>query len=358
MQTGETVIMENVKDKKTEVEEYLLKEYQRKGFLLEDDIIDMCIDNDLDVVEIDALCDKLLNRSLIVRDSIGRIEDEDDDSYVDRSHLDYDQILNQIKSEYPNCATIINEILTILPPQSKEWQTLIVPAQNGNEYARERMIKMYLRTVVKQSYYFSKNNYCDFEDAFQDGVIGLMKALEKYDTTSSDKFSAYFTLWVMQSMQRFAVIRGTIMRYPVHYREQLFNIVSEACKVMEDDDFEEAVEWVDAELYDSKYFVDGIIKEHVLPYIEIPEKLPIDDPYELILNSVVKDIIKDVLSELKEKERDVLELRYGLNDGKERTLEEVGAIYNVTRERIRQIEAKALKRLQQPHKIERLRDCL
>lgn len=356
MQTGETVIMENVKDKKTEVEEYLLKEYQRKGFLLEDDIIDMCIDNDLDVVEIDALCDKLLNRSLIVRDSIGRIEDEDDDSYVDRSHLDYDQILNQIKSEYPNCATIIDEILTILPPQSKEWQTLIVPAQNGNEYARERMIKMYLRTVVKQSYYFSKNNYCDFEDAFQDGVIGLMKALEKYDTTSSDKFSAYFTLWVMQSMQRFAVIRGTIMRYPAHYREQLFNIVGKACKVMEDDDFEEAVEWVNAEFYNSKYLVDGIAKEHVLPYVEIPEEFSIDDPYELILNSFVKDIVKDMLSELKEKERDVLELRYGLNDGRERTLEEVGAIYNVTRERIRQIEAKALKRLQQPRKIERLKD--
>lgn len=348
--------MENVKDKKTEVEEYLLKEYQRKGFLLEDNIIDVCIDNDLDVVEIDTLCDKLLNKNLIVRDSIQKIEDEDGDSYVDRSHLDYDQLLNQIKAEYPNCATIIDEILTILPPQSKEWQTLISPAQNGNEYARERMIKMYLRTVMKQAYYFSKNNYCDFEDAFQNGVIGLMKALEKYDTTSSDKFSAYFTIWVMQSMQRFSEIRGTIIRYPVHYRDQLLSIVGKACKVMEDDDFEGAVEWVDAEFYDSKYFVDGIAKEHVLPYVEIPEEIPDNDPYESVLDSSIRDIVNDMLSNLKEKERESLELRYGLKDGRERTLEEVGAIYNVTRERIRQIEAKAIKKLQQPHKLERLKD--
>ena len=152
------------------------------------------------------------------------------------------------------------------------------------------------------------------------------------------------------------VIRGTIMRYPAHYKDQLLSIVGKACEVMENDDFEEAVEWVDAEFYDSKYFVDGIAKEHVLPYVEIPEELPIDDPYELMLDSFVKDIVKDMLSELKEKERDVLELRYGLNDGRERTLEEVGVIYNVTRERIRQIEAKALRKLQVKHRIEQLKD--
>lgn len=340
------MIMGNIKDKKAEVEEFLLKEYQKKGFLLEDDIIEACIDNDLDVLEIDALCDKLLNKNLIVRDSIGKIQDEDDDSYVDRSHLDYELLLNQIKFEYPNCKVIIDEILTIMPPQSKEWQTLIGPAQNGNEYARERMIKMYLRTVIKQAYYFAKNNYCDFEDAFQDGVIGLMKAIDKYDITSPDKFSAYFTLWVIQSMQRYAEIRGTIMRYPAHYREKLFDIVGKACEIMENDNFEEAVEWANIEYYNSSYFEDGIAKEHVLPYVEIPEDVTIKDPYEVVIDSSIKDVIDEMLSKLKDKEREVLELRYGLKDGRERTLEEVGEIYNVTRERIRQIEAKALKKMQ------------
>lgn len=348
--------MENIKDKKLEVEEYLLKEYKRKGFLLEDDIVDVCIENDLDVIEIEVLCDKLLDRNLIVRDSAGKIRDENDDSYVDRSHLDYEQLLDQIKAEYTNCAPLITEILSIVPPQSKEWQTLIGPAQSGNEYARERLIKMYLRTVMKQAYTFSKNNYCEFEDSFQDGVIGLMKAVEKYDITSPDNFSAYFTLWVMQSMQRYSSIRGTIMRYPVHYRELLQNIVGRACELMEDDDFEEAVERAAAELFDSRYFADGILIEHILPYVELSEELSIDDPCETILNSAIKDVISDVLSELQEKERDILELRYGLGGGRERTLEEVGEIYNVTRERIRQIETKALRKLRQSPRIERLKD--
>ena len=348
--------MEKLKDKKAEIEEYLLKEYQRKGFLLEDDIIDVCIDNDLGVVEIDALCDKLLNKNIIVRDHAGKIEDEDNGTYVDRSQLDYEQFLNKIKAEYPNCAAVIDEILTILPPQSKECQTLIDPAQSGNEYARERVICMYLRTVMRQAYSFSKNNYCDFEDAFQDGVIGLMNALDKYDVTSPDQFSAYFQLWVMQRMSRFSEIRGTVMRYPVHFREQLFGIVSKACAMMEDDDFEKAVEWADEEFYGGNFFADGIEKEYVLPYVEIPEDLPADDLHEAVLDATVKPILNDILSDLKDKERDVLELRYGLKDGRARTLEEVGAFYGVTRERVRQIETKALRKLAHTKRAEKLRD--
>ena len=210
---------------------------------------------------------------------------------------------------------------------------------------------------MRQAYSFSKSNYCDFEDAFQDGAIGLINALDKYDITSPDKFPAYFQLWVMQRMSRFSEIRGTIMRYPVHFREQLSGIVSRACEVMEDDDFEEAVEWADEEFYGGRFFADGIAKEYVLPYVEIPEDLPADDdPYETVLNSSMEAIVKDMLSNLKEKEQDILELRYGLRDGKGRTLEEVGAIYGVTRERVRQIEAKAIKRLRNQGRSKRLRD--
>lgn len=357
MQASKEVIKGNVIDKRAGIEEYLLKEYQRKGFLLEDDIIDVCIDNDLDVIEVNALCDKLLNRNLIVRDSAGRIGDEDGDSYVDRSHVDYEQFLNQIKIEYPNCIAIVDEIRSILPPQLKEYKTLIGLAQNGNEYARERMICMYLRTVMRQAYSFSKSNYCDFEDAFQDGVIGLINAMDKYDITSPDTFSAYFQLWVRQRMSRFSEIRGTIMRYPVHFREQLSGIVNRACEVMEDDDFKEAVEWADEEFYSGRFFADGVAKEYVLPYVDIPDNLSADDdPYKTVLNSSMEAIVRDMLSNLKEKESDILELRYGLRDGKERTLEEVGVIYGVTRERVRQIEAKAIKRLRNQSKFKQLRD--
>ena len=111
--------MSNSSDKKQLVEKILQTEYDKKGFLLEDDIIDICIEHDLDLVEIDNLCDKLLNQKMIVKDTETQRDINDSESYVDRSHLDYDALLGEIKSEYPNCAVIIDEILGILPPQSK-----------------------------------------------------------------------------------------------------------------------------------------------------------------------------------------------------------------------------------------------
>ena len=150
--------MGNSSDKKQFIEKLLQIEYEKKGFLLEDDIIDACIEHDLDLVEIDSLCDKLLHQKMIVKDTETRKDSSNNDSYVDRSHLDYDALLEKIKYEYPNCATVIDAIADILPPQSKEWQTIIVEAKNGNAYAKERMVKMYLRTVMKQAYYFSKDN--------------------------------------------------------------------------------------------------------------------------------------------------------------------------------------------------------
>lgn len=115
-------------DKKHLVERILKTEYEKNGFLLEDDIIDICIEHDLDLVEIDNLCDKLLHQKMIVKDAETKKDVNDTDSYVDRSHLDYDALLGEIKKEYPNCAAIIDEILDILPPQSREWQTIIAEA--------------------------------------------------------------------------------------------------------------------------------------------------------------------------------------------------------------------------------------
>ena len=346
--------MSNLGDRKQIVEQILKTEYEKKGFLSEDDIIDIFIDHDLDLVEIDGLVDKLLNSKIIVKDTSVANNKENVDTYVDRSHLDYDALLGQIKKEYPNCANLIDRILDILPPQSKEWQTLIVQAQNGNLYARERMILMYIRTVMKQAYYFSKNYYCDFEDAFQNGVIGLMNAIEKYDVTSPDKFSAYFTLWVMQNMQRESILNGSIMRYPVHYKDQLNILIAEASKIVEDDNWEDAVLILEDEFLDKAGISSSEIEKYILPYVKIPDDLEGEDDIENLLDSSLEVILRDKLSKLKEKEKLVIELRYGLIDGQSRTLEEVGSILNVTRERIRQIESKALRRLRALRNINEL----
>lgn len=348
----------NSSDKKQLVEKILQTEYEKKGFLLEDDIIDICIEHDLDLVEIDNLCDKLLNQKMIVKDTETKRDINDSESYVDRSHLDYDALLGEIKSEYPNCAAIIDEILGILPPQSKEWQTIISEAKSGNVYARDRLVLMYLRTVMKQAYYYSKDNYCDFEEAFQNGVIGLMTAIDKYDVTSPDLFSSYFPLWVRQYMQREGTIKGTIMRYPAHYRDQLNIIVSDACSIIEDDNFEEAVGLVSEKARLQSGLSDEEINKYILPYLEIPDELEAEDEIEEFMQSTMKKIVADILENLKDRERQVLELRYGFKDNQEHTLEEVGNIFHVTRERVRQIEAKVLRKINASKRVEVLKDYL
>lgn len=350
--------MGNSSDKKQFIEKLLQIEYEKKGFLLEDDIIDICIEHDLDLVGIDSLCDKLLHQKMIVKDTENQKDSNDNESYVDRSHLDYDALLGKIKVEYPNCAAIIDVISDILPPQSKEWQTIIVEAKNGNSYAKDRMVKMYLRTVMKQAYYFSKDNYCDFEEAFQNGVIGLMNAIEKYDVTSPDLFPSYFPLWVRQYMQRDGTIKGTILRYPAHYRDQLNIVVSDACKVMEDDNFEEAVGLVTEKAIIHSGLTDDEIYKYILPYVSIPEELEAEDDISNMMQGTVKELIEGVLESLSDRERLVLRLRYGLVDDQEHTLEEVGNILYVTRERVRQIEAKAFRKINASRKVSVLRDYL
>jgi len=348
--------MGNSSDKKQLIERLLQIEYEKKGFLLEDDIIDACIEHDLDLVEIDSLCDKLLHQKMIVKDTETRKDSSNNDSYVDRSHLDYDALLEKIKFEYPNCATIIDAIADILPPQSKEWQTIIVEAKNGNAYAKERMVKMYLRTVMKQAYYFSKDNYCDFEEAFQNGVIGLMTAIEKYDITSPDLFPSYFPLWVRQYMQRESTIKGTILRYPAHYRDQLNIIVSDATDVIEDDNFEEAVSLVTDTAKLQSRLSNEEISMYVLPYLEIPDDIEATDRISVVEQDIINNMTKGALDLLQERERLVIELRYGLSDNQERTLEEVGNILSVTRERVRQIESKALRKINSSQFIKKLKE--
>lgn len=350
--------MGNSGDKKQLVERLLQIEYENKGFLLEDDIIDICIEHDLDLVEIDNLCDKLLHQKMIVKDTETQKNISDSNSYVDRSHLDYDELLGKIKYEYPNCATIIDSILDILPPQSKEWRTIISEAKNDNIYAKERLIKMYLRTVMKQAYYHSKDNYCDFEEAFQNGVIGLMNAIEKYDITSPDLFPSYFPLWVRQYMQRESTIKGTILRYPAHYRDQLNIIVSDASNVIEDDDFEEAVGLVSEKVKAQSGLTSEEITKYILPYMDIPEDLEVEDSTEILVQGTMKEIVAGVLSILSDREHLVLELRYGILDNQERTLEEVGNILNVTRERVRQIESKAFRKINASRMVKWLEEYL
>jgi RNA polymerase primary sigma factor len=353
--------MSNSNEKQKQVEKILYEQYCNNGYLLEDDIIDVCIDHDMDILEIDSLCDRLLNKKMIVKDSSAYKEKKiiTQDSFVDRSHLDYDALFKQIGQEYPNCKVLIKEVGNIIPPQSHEWQNLIVQAQQGNSYAKDRIIKMYLRTVMKQAYYFSKECYCDFEDAFQNGVIGLMNAIDKFDVTNSDGFSAYFSLWVRQNMQRECVIKGTELYYPAHYRDRLLTIVADTGDYLYDDNFEQAVYMVADETIKKSQLSLREIVSYILPYQELPEQLVDDyDALSEFMQNSVKEYLLASLETLRDREKMVIEMRYGINDGNPRTLEEVGRIMGVTRERIRQIENKALKKMRLSSRSKHIKEYL
>lgn len=360
------------RDKLASVENSLVQRYNERGFLLEDEVIDCCVDHNLDLAEIDAVCDRLLKQNIIFRDSESTtISDDDDDDVYDRSHLDYDEIFEKIALEYPNVRGLIEEIRSILPPQHKEWRTLIREAQADNAFAKERLIQMYLRTMLKQSYDFAKSYNCDFEDCFQNAVLGFISAVKKYDVTSPDSFVSYFPLWARQVMYRDCVISGTILRFPVHYKDQLISAVNSLNNTEISVDHVGKTDWYIIQKHEESGEYSGVYKEiegafsslymeeyeeiskdvfdynHLVPYLPLVDDVLYEDDFEerIFLAERNRKVREIVNSCLRDRERDVIVKRYGLDDGKSRTLEEVGDILGVTRERIRQIESKALKKL-------------
>lgn len=323
-----------------QVERVLLEKFNTVGHLSEDDIVDEAIEYGLSLTEIDGLCEKLLTQKVLIDDSNTNSMTSDDNEYIDKSHLDYEDILNRIAFEYPNCGNLVNQLREIRPPQTREWQSLIGQAQHGNEFAKKRLIEMYLRTVAKLAYDYSKKYCCDFEDMFQYGCLGLMNAIEKYDVTSPDSFVSYYGLWVFQYFNRYMDIPMTLMRYPVHYKEYLLPFIAK----MGDNQFAYHQNNWFQEIDFS--FESKIRVEHLYAWEEYPDDLLDEtDDFEVLLNDLVHDLIATEISKtLSDKEYIVIKKRFGL-DGSPMTLEAVGEEFNVTRERIRQIEQKALRKL-------------
>ncbi len=335
-------------DKLQAVEDLIISKYYSNGFVSEDEIVDICIDNELELTEIDAVCERLLAKGIIIRDNDISLLNGD---IVDRSHLDYDRLLDKISIEYTVMSNIINEIKGIKPPQTREWQTLIASAQNSNSYAKERIVQMYLRTVLHIAYNFATVYKCDIEEAFQNGVIGLLTAIEKFDLSSPDSFVWYFPLWCRQSMWRFGNIENTIYYFPAHYKEKLYPMISliEKYRMSEEERIDYLSSYLDGEdlnsLESDKEDLSKMLIS-LMPAVEISEEILVENLMDCYLRDKGRlQVINELLETLDERERKIIILRYGMRDGISMTLEEVGTLFNVTRERIRQIETKALKKM-------------
>ncbi len=361
-------------DSISSVENALVDIYHNKGFVFEDEVIDCCTDHGLKLAEIDLVCDRLLKRSIIIRDDNNEYEEEsdvNDDSVYDRQHIDYASFLSDIKRLYPSCESLIENMRGIMPPQHKEWKSLIGEAKRGNKFAKDRLVLMYLRTIMKRAYDYSQTYYCDFEDCFQNAVMGFMNAFEKYDVTSPESFASYFQIWLIQFMNREFVIEGNVLRFPQHFKDSIMPSLNNIRKNPYGFDGLSYSELKIARKYEARECYEGIYKEIdlnfkrnyleeyaalscgeydynlILPYLPLYD----DIPYEMDLDERVmmdvesKKLRKNVMECLTSREREVVFRRYGFYDGNCWTLEEIGDLFFVTRERVRQIEKKALRKL-------------
>ncbi|MDD6197365.1 RNA polymerase sigma factor RpoD [[Clostridium] aminophilum] len=305
------------------------------------------------------------------------IEEDPDDDFLKNEEDEEDEVdlnavnlLEGIGTEDP-VRMYLKEIGTVPLLSAEEELSLAKRKANGDEHAKARLIEANLRLVVSIAKRYTGRGM-SFLDLVQEGNLGLIKGVEKFDYTKGYKLSTYATWWIRQSVTRALADQARTIRVPVHMVETINKMSKMQRKLTLELGYEPSV----PELAKALDMTEDKVME-IMQIAREPASLetPIgeeDDsnlgdfvadnnittPEENVESVMLKEHINTLLEDLKERERQVIILRFGLEDGHPRTLEEVGKEFNVTRERIRQIEAKALRKLRNPVRSKRIRDFL
>lgn len=343
--------------------------YKKKGFLDEDTIFDAVIDAGLPLDEIERVCDILLSKGALVKSE--ETNTGTDDEVEDKAKVDYASIYSQITRSEPSLKAFIDSVKLIPPPKRKEVNNLMMQAKSGNQYAKNRIIEMYMRVAIRMAVEFSVRYEQSLEDTIQNALEGLVIAYDKYEIGEKDSFSIYISWWIRQRLRR-SFIPKSKMYTPVHRKEIMMDIL----------DIKKAHFCADCNLFDiCPNLIDKIAtkleisQDQALSYYNLTKRLNtplmnIDeleekeilysdtDIFEVSSHNILSESIKGILKTLTPREAKVVSLRFGLEDGRDRTLEEVGYEFNVTRERIRQIEAKAMRKLRHPSRSKKLIEFL
>ncbi len=360
------------KDKATQLND-LVELGRSKGKLTDQEIMDAMESFDFDPEQMDKLYELLEANHIQVVDEFANLPLEELE--LGTEGADPEEPAEVIAAENISVDDPVKAYLKEIgrvPLLSPEEETaLAMRIMEGDSKAKKRLSEANLRLVVSIAKRYVGRGM-QFLDLIQEGNLGLIKAVEKFDYTKGFKFSTYATWWIRQAITRAIADQARTIRIPVHMVETINKVKKVSSQLLHKNGHEPSAEEIAAELnmpVDKVREIMRVAQEPVSLETPIGEEedshlgdfIPDDEapaPAEAASHTLLKEQLDEVLTSLTEREAKVLRLRFGLEDGRPRTLEEVGKEFDVTRERIRQIEAKALRKLRHPSRSKKLKDFL
>ena len=343
----------------------LIEKGKKNGTLTYKEIMDEIDHIDLGPEQIEKIYEVLESMGIEVQGDMNEV------SGVEEEELDLDLSIPEGVAIDDPVRMYLKEIGKVPLLSSEEEIELAQKIEEGSQYAKKKLAEANLRLVVSIAKRYVGRGML-FLDLIQEGNLGLIKAVEKFDYRKGYKFSTYATWWIRQAITRAIADQARTIRIPVHMVETINKLIRVQRQLLQElgrDPFPEEISKVMDLPVEKVREIQKIAQEPVSLETPIGEEedshlgdfIPDDDapaPAEAAAFTMLKEQLINVLDTLTPREEKVLRLRFGLDDGRARTLEEVGKEFNVTRERIRQIEAKALRKLRHPSRSKKLKDYL
>lgn len=360
-------------EKKPDINE-LFEKAKEKGSIANSELMEVIEECDYDIEQIEKIYEQFEGAGIEIKGYLDMPEFEEIESEVERyeSAEDMEQMLAQDGLAIDDPVRMyLKEIGKVPLLETERELELAKRMSEGDEMAKTELVEANLRLVVSiAKRYVGKGMF--FLDLIQEGNLGLMKAVEKFDYRKGYKFSTYATWWIRQAITRSIADQARTIRIPVHMVETIHKVSRISRQLLQEYGHEATAEEIAEVMGVSADKVREIMKiaqdpvsletpigeeedSHLGDFIEDQDS---PAPAEAASYTLLREQLFEVLNTLSSRESQVLKLRFGLEDGRTRTLEEVGKEFNITRERIRQIEAKALRKLRHPSRSKRLKDYL